>query len=220
MRMQYDWEHLPVPAPEEVLQQAKLTPHFFPAPEQITEDWILLSQQYQALFSLYFLNKTGLDRLEPRMAEKGLAPAGQEQQDFYQRNSCLGLRYFCFWTMPRAERLTEEEVRTLREIVRSSDAEERAEAWIAATFPRIMPVSPDEPDAVFIPRAGYVVERMVKGAELPLLLRCVPAAPEGSDWIEAENNRLKLLLRIGEQLNAALTRDLGFPVRTSIAAMA
>ena len=102
------------PSIEEVVRATKEEPVLFPLIETISDGWISLSQIYRALFSAFFLRKTGLDRLDRRLAERGFTPVPEKERRFFHRYDSLGLDYFYLRTMAKVERLSAEELETLQ----------------------------------------------------------------------------------------------------------
>ncbi len=211
-------ERLPVPSLEEAAEQARLCPCLFPPPEQLTEDWLLLSQQYKALFSQYFLEKTGLDRLDLRIAERGFPAAAPERHTFFQKYCCLSLRYFYLRCFARVDRLCAEDLDCLQAALRSGDdGRAAAAALVERTFSMVMPVDPEQPQTVFMPLSTLWGEYAVKGCEIPLVLRSVPdLGPDRALASEqGEQDRQRILERVRTQVDPALTKDLGLPTRTA-----
>lgn len=219
------WKRLefqPPPTVEEVRTQAREESVLFPAPDVITEDWISLSQTYQFLFSSLMLERTGLDKLDERIAQRRVAPTPDDKKGYYQKFDRLGLRYFYLRCCARVERLSEEERKALAE-ARDAGTDE---SWISAlaivsdTFQRVMRVNPESPETTYEPLETIHGDYQVKGKEIPLAMRSVAEFnPDGSLVSEErETERLRLFTRIWEQLDAALSKDLGCPVKTVVEA--
>ena len=202
-----------IPSREEILATAKVFRLLFPAEEQITEDWIRLSYRYLELFGAWFLAKTGLDRLDRRVAERNYAPAAPEQKQFFQKYCPMGLQFFYLRCVARVERLSDEARQVLETAERDGTRPE--DAWIKETFRQVMCADPDRPDTTLIPLVTLRNEYAVMGGEIPLGLRSVPRfTPEGELVSESDElQRLRSLTDLCRRAGPALGGDLGCPVR-------
>lgn len=213
-------QSMPVPPLDEVLAQAQKQPRAFPEPSEISGDWILASQTYRTAFSSLLLERTGLDRLDRRIAGRGILPVPESGKNFWQKYDTTGLQYFYIRTMPRTERLADPQRFLLAEAARTPGPEawENVLALVSESFRTVMAFAPDEPDTVFEPVMTLSGSFQIFGREIPLGLRsCAAFNPDGSlADEEQEKRRVTLFNNIWRQTDPLLSRDLGCPVRTAV----
>lgn len=207
-----------VPTVEEARAMALHEPDLFPAPEQITEDWILRSQVYQVLFGEIFRERTGAERLEQRIAARGFLPASADRRRFFQKFDRLGLQYLYVRGTARVERLSPEaqELLTRVHAEPSEDNLEAALQMVRDTFPTVMAVAPERPETTFEPIQTLHGDYRILGKSIPLALRSVAEfLPDGAlKSEEAELDRLRVFSTIVRQLDPAFSEDLGCSTKT------
>lgn len=211
---------LPRPPLEELTRTAEQEPVLFPPASTLTEDWLSLSQLYRALFSAFFLSKTGLDRLDRRLAERGFAPVPEGERRFFQRYDSLGLDYFYLRTMARVERLSAEERDALRNAEEAGTAESLEEAMrlVEETFRRVMPVDMERPNDVFEPKPTIHGDYRVRGSEIPLVICSAAAFDKDGNLLsdEQEKDRIQVFTNVWRQLDSKLSADLGCATKSAI----
>lgn len=215
-----DFHTRPLPAKREVLIQATRERLSFPKVEEISDDWILVSQLYRYLFSALLLDRTGLERIDRRIAEQGILPAPKQSMSFYQKYDMMNLSYFYIRMMARIDRLDPKEIALLEQAARqnNSDTWIEAIALVEKTFDRIMIFDPDNRKTMFEPLPTIHGDYSILGSEVPLAMRSVAEfAPDGSLVSEErEQERIRVFSRVWRQIDTALTKDLGCPTRTAI----
>lgn len=213
-------ETIDMPTQVQVLEQAEKEGVLFPKREEITQDWIKLSQIYQALFGIFLIEKTGLDRLDERIAQRNISPALEEQKSYYQKYGDIGLRFFYLRCCARIERLSGEEIRLLGECSQNEDDTSWARAMelVDKTFQTVMTVDPEHPNMVYEPKRTLHKDYQVKGEEIPLVMRSVADFNHDGSLVSesAERERIEIFTNIWRQIDKALSNDLGCRTRTAV----
>ncbi len=215
------WEHLEeikYPTVEETLLQAENEPILFPEKEVITEEWVKLSQIYKYIFSLFFVDQTGLYKLDERIGEMEILPVFDDDKSYFEKYDCMELNYFTLRCCARVERLEEDEKKMLLEAIEAADEDSWKKAYVvvSATFKKIMTVNPEAPETFFEPLKTIRGDYIVKGNEIPVSMSSAADFDFDGSFADenAEKKRVDLFFNIKNQIDPMLSEDLNCPTRT------
>ena len=194
-------------------QQLSAAMDTLPGPQpELTEDYIQIQSLYQFLFSLYFLHKTSLDRLDARLCSQGCTPAGPEDMDFFQMYDLLSLRCFYLRTLPRIERLSQKEHEVLSHCLSHQEDEAAlmaAMAVVEQTYGQVMALCPKAPEQWFELYPSLLGEGRVQGKNIVLTLKTVPDydAQGMLKSREADDRRTRIMASVKAQLEPLLKKS-------------
>lgn len=196
----------------------KMIPDFWEAFDRVTNGESGPEKLYRLMFSAVLTDRSGLDRLDGRLADQGIPAAPTEEWDEYRARDLLGLRYFYLRSPLRLDRLDGDELAVLEECLARRDDRDAFEAalrLVNATFRRVFEISPDQPTQYFELFRDIHGRGNVQGNALVIVLQSAPDYDENGMFRDeaAEERRLRLLESVARQTEPILARTLDGPVR-------
>ncbi len=196
---------------------AEIETCLFPETDKIDKEYILVSKAYKELFSRFFINKTGLDRLDARLMHKNykaIKVSGDEEDDFYFAEDSLNLRFFCLRCIARVERLSKKDMEIMTSYLDKmddADLKEKAKEVVLRTYKNVMVVNDKDPENIYSPRLTLMQEYNMSGASIPVLMRSIPSYSEDGELMDKdeETKRQQNLLSIKRQIEPILSKAIG-----------
>ncbi len=205
---------------EELQERSKWESCLFPEPEVIDEEYAIDEAVYRYCFGIVLVEKSGLDRLDKRIADKGYKKAAYKDMDFYQSGDLMKMDYFYIFGIARVERLEEQD----RDLLRSAMDNEGEEGvriiteLVERTYKSVMAVAPETPDQWYEPIPTIHGDYRVKGSNLLLALKVMTNLNEelsledlSSEDLEAEKTRFQVFRSIKNQIEPIISKSIDMP---------
>ncbi len=191
---------------------------FWKAFDRITNGESGPEKLYRLMFSAVLIGRSGLDRLDGRLADQGIPAAPTEEWDEYRARDLLGLRYFYLRSPLRLDRLDSDELALLERCLAQRDGWDAFEAALRLvnnTFRKVFEISPDHPTQFFELFRDIHGRGRVQGNDLVIVLQSAPDYDGNGMFRDetAEDRRLRVLDSVARQTEPILARALDGPVR-------
>ena len=176
---------------------------------QITEQYIQVQKLYRMVFSVIFLGKSRLYRLDERLAKEQFLPKLEKEMDYYQRYDMLMLRYFYLRNYVHVERLSAQE-----SMIIINSLENRGNIGyfsdmvqlVNKTYLRVLEISPDTPNVYYELFSDIYGAGIVLGNTIIIAVCSRPKYDKNGmlDDYEAEQHRIQVIYNIKRQLESML----------------
>lgn len=180
---------------------------------QISDEYLKIQVLYKALFSIFLSAKSGIERLDDRLAQRHFIPASGADMDFYQRYDLLGLDYLYLRSYVHVERLNEEQVNVFARCIDQKDDGEmlrEAAKVMEATYKDVLAVKPNLPEQYFEIFPSLHGEGRIKGRAVLIGMKSKADYDEQERLKdeEAEKKRIRIFKSVKKQLEEILSRTL------------
>lgn len=189
---------------------------------RVTEAFIRAQWLYEAIYSLLILSRSGLDRLDRRLARLGWLPPAEADQKRLRRYSPLPLRHFFLAVPAHIERLNEEQ---LEQLLAACDRQDDTSMQVAVQLVRdswraVMTACPDRPDMRVELFPSLWGEGAIPGAAVALVLASAPRYDEGGMLVDIreDDRRIKTMHLVAGQTEAIMSKAMGGEIRVLVEA--
>lgn len=201
---------------EDFLELVDDEPLMFPDKSVIDKDYVECCMIYQEIFEKQFIQKTGLERLEKRIIEKGYLPETEQKRDFFQRLSSKQSEFFFLRNLARIDRLNEDERKIIQAYISSRNDDKYKEVYrlVFDTYKSVMAADPENPDTYYIMKDTINGEYKIKGNGMAIVLKSIPEFDSSGNYVdeEKEMNRINNIVSIKNQLVPILSDAMDMPV--------
>lgn len=175
---------------------------------QITEQYIQVQKLYRMVFGLIFLGKSGLHRLDERLAKEEFLPKLEKEMDYYQRYDMFMLRYFYLRSYVHVERLGNQESMVIINSLENRDNIGYFNDMVKLvnnTYLRVLEISPDTPNVYYELFSDVHGAGIVLGNTIAIAI-CSKAKYDKNGMLdyEAEQHRVRVIYNIKRQLEFIL----------------
>lgn len=186
-----------------------------------TQLYIQIQAAYKLIFSGLFLSRTGLERLNARLLERG--HTARPKNNYYQKYDYMGLELFYLRSFAHIERLESGELAVFQHLLEVSNDENilnTAAGIVSNTFIRVFSTLPGYPNRKFEVFPTVDGSGIVGGEDILLVLCSDPAYDEEgylTDW-DKDTKRIMECSSVAQQLENICSRALQCTVRVILVA--